>query len=146
MFDIEKLQEMSIQDLRKLAREKGIEIDRKDNKQMIIEKLKIYASNMTDRVIRQRNIREKMSRTKKVIVTPMNPEDRRDSELVTITNATGSYSYVVPFNTPVELPEPIIKNLKQRQYQGFRKKYVKGLGQIDESFLAPAYTVQEVNE
>ena len=146
MFNVEELKEMPIQNLRKLAKEKGIEVDRKDTKEIIIEKLKIYASNITSKVISKRNIRDRMKKMLKVIVTPMNPEDKRDSVLVTITNATGSYSYVVPYNTQIELPEPIVKNLKERKYQGFRKKYVKGLGQVDEAFLANAYNVQVIKE
>ena len=138
--------ELTLQELKKLAKDKGIEVDRKDTKAILIEKIKEHNTKDVQRVTRLENVRKKMSKTKKVIVTKLNPEDTvRDSILVTITNVTGSYTCAVPFNVEVNIPEPIIKNLKEMKYQGWEKRTIHGVGQTDAPVMLPAYNVQELS-
>jgi len=138
--------ELTLQELKKLAKDKGVEIDRKDTKAILIEKIKEHNTKDIKRVTRLENVRKKMSKTKKVIVTKLNPEDTiRDSILVTITNVTGSYTCAVPFNVEVNIPEPIIANLKEMKYQGWEKRTISGVGQTDVPVILPAYNVQELS-
>ena len=138
-------EELTLPELKKLAKDRGIEVDRKDTKAILIERLKELNTKDVKRVTKLENVRHKMSRTKKVIVTKLNPEDTvRDSVVISITNATGSYQCAVPFNVEVTIPEPIIKQLKQATYQGWTPKRVANLGTIDTPIMKPAYNVQEV--
>jgi len=139
-------EELTIQELKKLAKDKNIDLDRKDTKAIIIEKIKEKNTNEVKRVTKLESVRKRMMDKRKVIVTKLNPEDTvRDSILVTILNATGTYSAAVPFNVEVMLPEPIIKNLKNMKYQGWEKRRIAGVGQMDAPVTLPAYNVQELS-
>ena len=139
-------EELTIQELRRLAKEKGIEPDRKDTKAILIEKIKEANTKDVKRVTGLINVRKKMNETRKVIVTKLNPEDTvRDSVIISITNATGSYQCAVPFNVKVDLPLPIIKNLEKATFQGWTKVTDSRLGTIDKPITQKAYNVQYVN-
>ena len=138
-------EELTIQELRTLAKKKSIDVDKKDTKLILIEKIKDRATKEVKREAKLINVRTKMAETRKVIVTKLNPEDTvRDSILVPITNATGSFTTAVPFNLEVNLPLPIIDYLKKKKYQGFRKVSVPRLGTIDQPIILPEFNVQEV--
>ena len=139
-------EELTIQELRRLAKEKGIEPDRKDTKAVLIEKIKEANTKDVKRITGLVNVRRKMNETKKVIVTKLNPEDTvRDSVIISIINATGSYQCAVPFNVKIDLPLPVIKNLENAKFQGWTKVTDPRLGTIDKPITQKAYNVQYVN-
>ena len=138
--------ELTLQELKREAKKLGIEVSNKDTKVILIDKIKEHLTKDVKRTSKLLDVRQKMSKTKKVIVTKLNPEDIvRDSILVTIINSTGSYSCAVPFNVKVKLPEPVIQNLKEKKYQGWRHVEDKLLGGIDNPILLPEFSVQEVS-
>jgi hypothetical protein len=138
-------EELTLSELKREAKKLGIEVDRKDTKGILIEKIKDKGTKEVKRENKLLDVRARMAKTKKVIVTKLNPEDTvRDSVVVNITNATGSYSAAVPFNVEITLPEPIIKNLKAKKYQGWTKKSIPNLGTIDAPVMLPEFNVQEV--
>jgi len=139
------LEEMTFQELKKKAKELKIEVVKGDNKEVLIEKIKAYLSNMSSNIGRLVGVRKKMAKKRKVIVTKLNPEDMTESTIVTILNATGPYQQPVIFNTPMELPEPVIKYLKNAEYQAFRRVKDPLLGMKDVPYRAKAYNVQEVD-
>ena len=139
-------EELTIQELRRLAKEKGVEPDRKDTKAVLIEKIKEANTKDVKRITGLVNVRRKMAETKKVIVTKLNPEDTvRDSVIISIINATGSYQCAVPFNVKVDLPVPVIKNLEKATFQGWTTVTDPRLGNIDKPITQKAYNVQYVN-
>ena len=139
-------EELSLQELKREAKKLGIEPDKKDTKAVLIERIKEKLTNRVKAESRLIDVRNKMAKTKRVIVTKLNPEDTiRDSVVITITNATGSYSAAVPFNVEIDLPEPIIKNLKAKKYQGWTKKNIPNVGMTDVPVMLPEFNVQEVN-
>jgi len=139
------LEEMTYQELKKKAKELKIEVIKGDNREILIEKIKAYLANMASNIGQLVNVRRKMSQRRKVIVTKLNPEDTREATIVTITNATGTYQQPVIFNTPMELPIPVIKELKNRKYQAFRRVKDPLLGMKDVPYETKAYNVQEVD-
>ena len=139
-------EELTVQELRKLAKEQNVELDKKDTKPIIVEKIKEANTKSVKGRTRLSNVRKRMQQKRKVIVTKLNPEDNiRDSIIVTIINATGTYSAAVPFNVKVDLPEPIIKNIENMKYQGWEKRTIPGVGQMDSPVTLPAYNIQYVD-
>jgi hypothetical protein len=140
-------EELTLPELKREAKKLGVEIDKKDTKNILIEKIKEKLTKEVKRESKLLDVRQRMNKTKKVIVTKLNPDDIvRDSILVTITNATGSYTCAVPFNVEVELPEPIIKNLKNKKYQGWQTTRHPLLGNVDTPVMLPEFSVQEISK
>ena len=140
-----EFEELSFNELKTKVKALGGEVNKYDTKETLIGKLNAYKKRNTKRVTKLTNVRNKMKQTKKVVVTKANPEDRRESMLVSITNATGSYTYSVTFNLPMELPVPIIKNIKQMEYQSWKTVKKGILGNVDVPTMEKAFIVQEVN-
>ena len=137
--------EFTLSELKKEAKSVGIETDIHDTKEILISKLNAYTGRQKKRTSKLQNVRSKMLKTKKVVVTKANPEDRRESMLLSVTNATGSYTYSITFNLPMELPLPIIKNIKQMEYQAWKTVDRGVLGNVDVPSMEKAFIVQEVN-
>ena len=138
-------EELTLAELKKEAKSKGIELNKYDTKETLIGKLNAYKNRQNKRTSKLKNVRSKMLETKKVVVTKANPEDRRESMLISVTNATGSYTYSITFNLPMELPVPIIKNIKQMEYQSWKTVKKGILGNVDVPTMEKAFIVQEVN-
>jgi len=139
------LEEMTFQELKKKAKELKIEVVKGDNKEIIIEKIKAYVANIATNVGMLQSVRSKMAKKRKVIVTKLNPEDMRESFIMHIGNATGNYQQPIIFNTPMELPEPIIKNLKEAKFLAFKKVKHPILGMKDVPYETKAFNVQYVD-
>ena len=140
-----KIEELSFLELKQLCREKGLEVEKKDTKEILIAKLKDYSSKMVNRERVLTSMVDKMKHTKQVIVTKNDPEDTRDSFMATITNATGTWEFPVIFNTKIEMPVPFIKNLQNAKVQKFRKVRTN-LGTFDEAYITNRYLVQIIGE
>jgi len=141
------LNKLSFQELKAMAKEKGISLDKTDNKVIIAEKLKNATTTNKGRVSNLTNVRNQMKETKKVIVTKLNPDDTiRNEVLITIMNATGSYEHPVMFGKEIVLPVPIIRNLEGLEYQAWRKVSTEKLGMQDVPYMTKAYSIQTIIE
>jgi len=133
---------MSFQELKAECKRKNIETTKSDTKEILIKKLESYAAQTAKKIGINSNVRAKMNKTKTCIVTKNDPEDIRDSALISITNVTGTYSHVVPFNEKIELPIPIIKKLQNTQVQKFKTVNKGILGNVDVPYTDNKYIVQ----
>jgi hypothetical protein len=137
---------MSFQELKAECKRKNIEISKTDTKEILIKKLESYAAQTANNIGARTNVRVKMNKTKTCIVTKNDPEDIRDSALISITNVTGTYSHIVPFNEKTELPIPIIKKLQNTQVQKFKTVNKGILGNVDVPYSDNKYIVQILNK
>jgi len=133
---------MSFQELKTECKRKNIELSKTDTKEILIKKLEAYAAQTATRIGFNNSVRAKMNKTKKCIVTKNDPNDIRDSALISITNVTGTYSFVVPFNEKIDLPIPIIKKLENTQVQKFKSVNKGILGNVDVPYMDKKYIVQ----
>jgi len=133
---------MSFQELKHECKRKNIELSKTDTKDILIKKLEAYAAHTATRIGFNNSVRIKMNKTKKCIVTKNDPNDIRDSALISITNVTGTYSFVVPFNEKIDLPIPIIKKLENTQVQKFKRVNKGILGNTDVPYMDRKYIIQ----
>jgi len=139
------IEELSFNELRVECKKKNIDVNKGDNKAVLISKLKTYAENMATRSGKLVNISAKMKDMVKVIVTKNDPEDTREAMVSTIVNATGTYSWSIPFNTKIDIPRPFVKKLKSAKIQKFNRIIDKDLGPIDRPYEDSKYIVQELS-
>ena len=137
-----KIEELSFNELKAECKKKNINVDKTDTKELLIKKLEMYSAQTVNAISYRGNVKAKMKETKTCIVTKNDPEDVRDSTLISITNVTGSYTHVVPFNKKIELPVPIIKKLLNTKVQKFKSVNKQILGNIHEAYMDSKYIVQ----
>jgi len=143
---VEELKELTFNELKKEAKRLNVEINKYDNKEVLLDKLSARLKRENKTRGNLKSVRDKFKETKKVVVSKANPNDTRDSIIVQITNATGSYHFPVKFNVAMHLPIPVIKNLKAREFQSWKTVNKGILGNVDVPEMLPAFIVQEVNE
>jgi hypothetical protein len=133
--------DFSFNELKAKCKELGISYTNTDTKAMLLAKLDSYQDIKVAKAGTRAEVIEKLEDTVEVMVTPRNPDERREDITFTIQNATGVYRYPIVFGKKIILPKPVVEALKEQEYQAFKRVNHPVLGMYDAPYLDKAFNV-----